>query len=115
MTTELIAKEPVEVPAQEAQVYDKLWIKNFRIISNEAGKAKVIANLVPYNGTDALMDARPENVAIEDVFEAMTNSDRPVELKTLLGQAMEVILQAIKAEMDYQESLNAPIVEGVVE
>jgi len=104
MSTELIAKEPVEVPAQEAQVYDKLWIKNFRITSTGAGKAFVGANLVPYNGVD-ILEGPIESVAVEDVFEAMTNSDRPDELKQVLGQAMGVILMALNAERAYQESL----------
>ena len=111
MSTIIEAKEPVEVPAKEASVYDKLWIKNFRIVSDSPSKVFVGANLVPFNGTD-ILDAPIESVAVDNVLAAMQDEERPAELRELLGQAMGVILMALKAEMAYQDAKKEePIVE----
>jgi len=108
MSIDIINDNPVEIPAKEAVVYDKLYIKNFRILTNKVNDCAVIANLVPFNGVDTLEEPIT-NIAIHNVFEAMVDENRPAELRQLLQQAMGVILMAIVGEKEYQK--NKPIVD----
>jgi hypothetical protein len=99
------ADESIVVPAKEETTYDKLYIKNFRINTDgEVGKGIVVANLVPFNGTDT-RDTPVQSIVINDIFEAMADENRPAELRTLLQNAMGVILQAIVEEKEYQKTL----------
>ena len=112
---EIINDNPIEVEATTASVYDKLYIKNFRINTDgEVGKGIVVANLVPFNGTDTLKEP-VQSIVIKDIFEAMADENRPEELRTLLQNAMGVILQAIVAEKEYQKAEAEKVEEEVVE
>jgi hypothetical protein len=96
--------EPTIIPAVAEKVYDKLWLSHIRINSTPE-KATVIAHLVPYNGEIVL--AEPvEDIVIDNIFEAMQDENRPVELRTMYAQVMELLLQTVKAEIAYQKTLN---------
>lgn len=107
--TKLEVENPIVIPAKEEVVYDKQWISHIRINSTP-DKAQVIAHLVPYNGTDIIEEPK-EMIVIDNIFQAMQDENRPVELRTLMVQAMEVILQTIKAEKAYQKSVQENITE----
>ena len=108
MSIDITNDNPIEIPAKEAQVYDKLYIKNFRIVTKGVNDCLVAANLIPFNGVDTLEEPIT-SIVIDNVFEAMVDENRPEELRQLLQQAMGVILMAIVAEKDYQK--NKPIVD----
>ena len=94
---------PVVVPTKEGSTYDRQWIKNFRIVSNEAGKAMIATNLVPYNGTD-ILEGPIESVVIQDVFATMSDKEVSAEVRTALGNAMETILVGINAYKAYEKA-----------
>jgi hypothetical protein len=94
--------EPQVIPAVEEKVYDKLWLSHIRINSTPE-KATVIAHLLPYNGESVL--AEPiESIVIENIFAEMQNEDKPVELRTMYAQVMELLLQTVKAEKAYTKA-----------
>ena len=101
--TPIPAEETITVPATEEEVFDRLYIKNLRFIANGEGGMKVIGNLVPYNGVKAL-EAPITHVVIEDIFVAVQDQDRPIELRTILGQTIEGILQSVVGELAYQKA-----------
>lgn len=102
--TKIEAENPVVVPAQEEKVYDKKWLSHIRINSTPQ-KAIVVAHLNPYNGSDVLSEPS-EDLVIDNIFEAMQDQERPEELRTLMAQTMEMILQTVKAEIAYQNAKN---------
>ncbi len=85
-------------------IYDKQWISRMRIDSPTKSKSKVRIDLVPYDGVNVLTEP-VTRFTIDNLFEAMQDENRPVELRTLLIQAMELILQSVKAEINWQKSL----------
>lgn len=102
--TQIIADDPVVIPAVVEKRYDKKWLSHIRINSPSPDSAIVIANLNPYNGEDVLPEPK-QPVIINNIFEAMQDEARPVELRTLMAQTMELIIQTIKAEVEYQKTL----------
>jgi len=119
MSIDITNDNPIEIPAKEAQVYDKLYIKNFRIVTKGVNDCLVAANLIPFNGVDTLEEPIT-SIVIDNVFEAMVDENRPAELRQLLQQAMGVILMAIIGEKDYQKAeakriANLPPVEPIAE
>jgi hypothetical protein len=102
--TKITNDNPVVIPPTEEKVYDKQWVSQLVIRSKAGDKTSISAVLIPYNGTDTIEEPR-EQVMLEDVFGAMEDENRPVELRTLLAQTMELILQTVKAEKEYQKTL----------
>ena len=101
--TQIGAEEEVIIPAREEKKYDKLYIKNIRFISRD-GKMSVAGNLIPFNGEDTLEEPITQ-VVIEDIFEAMSDGKRPKALRTLMAQTMELLLQTVKGELEYQKTV----------
>lgn len=99
--TQITTDTPVVIPAVAEKLYDKKFVSHLRINSSPT-KAMVIAHLKPYNGADILQEPM-EQVVIDNIFEAMQTEERPVELRTLMAQTMELILQTIKAEMEWKK------------
>ena len=97
-----IQGEEVVVPAKDAKVYDKLFIKNLRIISDVNG-AKIIANLIPFNGEETLEEPITPLV-IENIFADIQDENQPEDLRTLKAQVMEGVFQLTVAEMAYQKT-----------
>ena len=102
--TPIPSEETITVPASGEEVYDRLYIKNLRFISNGKGGMKVIGNMVPYNGVKAL-EGPITPIVIEDIFAAVQDEDRPIELRTILGQTIEGILQSVVGELEYQKAV----------
>jgi len=107
--TKISLDNPVVVPAVEEKVYDKLWLSHIRINSSPT-KATVVANLVPYNGESILAEPL-EQIVIDDIFAEMVNEDKPAELRTMYAQVMELLLQTVKAEKEYQKNVQENITE----
>jgi len=101
--TEIITDSPITIPQIESKTFNQLWISHIRINSTPE-KAMVIAHMVPYNGSETLKEPI-QQITIDNIFEAMQDANRPIELRTLMMQTMELILQTIKAEMAYQNSI----------
>ena len=101
--------EPTIIPAVAEKVYDKLWLSHIRINSTP-NKATVIAHLVPYNGESVL--AEPiEDIVIDNIFAEIQNESKPAELRTMYAQVMELLLQTVKAEKEYQKNVEENITE----
>jgi hypothetical protein len=107
--TKISLDNPVVVPAVEEKVYDKLWLSHIRINSSPT-KATVVANLVPYNGESILAEPL-EQIVIDNIFAEMVNEDKPAELRMLYAQVMELLLQTVKAEKEYQKNVQENITE----
>ena len=101
--TQIENTEPTIIPAVAEKVYDKLWLSHIRINSTPE-KAIVIAHLSPYNGESILAEPE-EHIKIENIFEAMQDENRPVELRTMYAQVMELLLQTVKAEKAYKKEV----------
>ena len=101
--TPIPAEETVTIPATEEEVYDRLYIKNLRFIANGSGGMKVIGNMVPYNGVKVL-DEPITPIVIDDIFAAVMDEERPIELRTVLGQTVEGIIQSVVSEIAYQKA-----------
>jgi hypothetical protein len=100
--TTLNNDNPVVIPAVEEKVYDKQWLSHIRINSTPE-KATVVAHLVPYNGESILAEP-DEAIKIENIFAEMQNPNKPVELRTMYAQVMELLLQTVKAEKAYAKA-----------
>jgi len=105
--TQIISDNPIIIPPVQEKVYDKKWLSHFRINSQSPDKATIVAHLVPYNGSDALKEPVTQ-IVIDNVFSAIHDNNRSVEQRTLFIQAMEIILQAVKSEIDY---INNPVID----
>jgi chorismate mutase len=101
--TKIENDNPIVIPAVEEKVFDKKWLSHIRINSTPE-KATVIAHLVPYNG-ESILTEQIEQIVIENIFAEMQNENKPAELRTLYTQVMELLLQTIKAEINYQKSV----------
>lgn len=100
--TQIQKEEPKIIPAQSEKVFDKLWVSHLRINSTPE-KAMVVAKLNSYNGEEILND--PEPIVIENLWDAMADENIPESLRTKYSQLMELILQTVKEEREYQSSL----------
>jgi hypothetical protein len=109
--TQIESDTVVTIPQIEAKTFDKKWLSHIRINSTPQ-KASVIAHLLPYDGTETLKEP-VENVFIENIFAEMQNEDKPIELRTLYAQTMELILQTIKAQMAWDKSQIEVIEEDI--
>ena len=100
--TTIEAVTPIVEPAREEKVYDKLAVKNLRFIRKGDKNLMVACNLIPTDGVDVL-EKPITPVVIENIYEAIADEERPEALRNVLGQAMELVVQAIIAELDYQK------------
>ena len=108
----IYADKAITVSAKPEMVFDKQWPSHIRINSKSPSEAVMVVHLVPYDGGTTL-DEPKEQVVISNIFEAMQDETRPVELRTLYAQVMELLLQTIKAEKAYQKALS--VAESVVD
>lgn len=102
--TQIENENPVVIPPTAEKVYDKFWLSHIRINSTGVDNAQAIAHLAPYNG-ESILDEAGENIVIDNLFTAMVDENRPAALRTLLAQTMDLLLQTIKAEREYQKTL----------
>jgi hypothetical protein len=105
--TKITIDNPVVIPPTEEKVYDKQWVSQLVIRSKAGDKTSISAVLIPYKEGVGTIDEPREQVHLEDVFGAMVDENRPQELRTLLAQTMELILQTVKAEKEYQKTLQS--------
>jgi hypothetical protein len=97
-----IPKEEVKViPATEEKVFDKYWVSHLRINSTPE-LTRVIAHLNSFNGEEILDD--PEQIVIRDLWADMADENIPAELRTKYAELMELILQTIKMQKEYEDS-----------
>jgi transcription initiation factor TFIID subunit TAF12 len=102
--TKIELEQPVVVEAVAEKTYDKQWLAQVIIDASKVNTAKVTAVLVPYDGENIIKQPQ-DRVTINNIFEAMQDENRPVELRTMYAQVMELLLQTVKAEKAYQKEV----------
>jgi thymidine phosphorylase len=101
--TKIELEKPVVVEAVAEKTYDKQWLAQVIIDASKVNTAKVTAVLVPYDGENIIKQPQ-DRVTINNIFEAMQDENRPVELRTMYAQVMELLLQTVKAEKAYAKA-----------
>ena len=103
--TKITNEEVVVAPAVEEKIYDKLFIKNLRFVSDSVGKTLVAGNLIPFDGENEILEAPIKSIVIENIFEAMEDENRPEQLRTKMAQTMELVFQVVVEELAYQKEV----------
>ena len=103
--TKITNEEVVVEPATEEKVFDKLFIKNLRFVSDSVGKTLVAGNLIPFDGENEILEEPIKPIVIENIFEAMADEKRPEQLRTKMAQTMELVFQVVVEELAYQKEV----------
>jgi len=103
--TKITNENAVVAPAVEEKIYDKLFIKNLRFVSDSVGKTLVAGNLIPFDGENEILEAPIKPIVIENIFEAMEDENRPEQLRTKMAQTMELVFQVVVEELAYQKEV----------
>jgi len=107
--TQIEIDTPVVKPSTEEKVYNKLWMKFMRVISNSPQEeAKLIAHMIPYDGLGNVLDTNnPQMIVVDNLF--MVASKRQD-----FAMAMEAVFQSINswiADKKWFNEVIAPLIE----
>ena len=103
--TKITNENAVVEPATEEKVFDKLFIKNLRFVSDSVGKTLVAGNLIPFDGENEILEEPIKPIVIDNIFEAIVDKKRPEQLRTKMTQTMELIFQVVVEELAYQKEV----------
>ena len=88
-------QNPINVPAQQAQVADSLWITNLSVFApSSSGKVKVIATLCPMVSSNGnLLSDKSKKLTIDDVLTlAQTNSEVAAAMTALFAAVQNQVV-----------------------
>jgi hypothetical protein len=89
------------VPPVEAKVFNKKWLKHLRVNSESpTGETVLISHLIPYDGVGEVLAEPIEIIAVHDLFGKLTKFPK-------IGQAMELIFQALGEYRAYKKEIDA--------
>ncbi len=107
--TQIEIDTPVIQPSIQEKTYNKLWMKFMRVIANSPQQeAKLIAHMMPYDGTGNVLDTNnPQIIVVDNLF--MVASKRQD-----FAMAMEMVFQSINnwiTDTKWFNEIVAPLIE----
>lgn len=102
---DIIPSTPITVPAQDATVYPKLWMKSMIVMApSPTEKASIIFDFVPYDGSGKILNAPVTGNMIPDAF-ALAEKDP--EFAQVFGGVLKMVNKYKDVDFNKPFAVNA--------